>query len=173
MQHSTMAAIALPVGVHTVSSNQIQFTIGDPTDEGVTNINFADGDKIVLNDLRSPSCLITFLCLKLSWEPRVMGTRRINMDGWRGNSAMLGKDWILRGLLEEVWILWHRHGSIEQQHVQPHEIHKRHHYELRGWSWIGRWPLHARRLPWKEQTPETTQESTRSQASIPRHEEGS
>ena len=42
---------ALPVGVHTVSGNQIQFTIGDPTDEGVTNINFADGDKIVLNVL--------------------------------------------------------------------------------------------------------------------------
>ena len=43
--------LALPVGVHTVSGNQIKFTIGDPTDEGVTNIDYADGDKVVLNVL--------------------------------------------------------------------------------------------------------------------------
>jgi len=41
--------LALPVGVHTISGNQIQFTIGDPTDEAGTNVDFADGDDVIIN----------------------------------------------------------------------------------------------------------------------------
>jgi hypothetical protein len=43
------ANLALPVGVHDISGNQIQFTIGDATNEATTNLAVADGDDIVLN----------------------------------------------------------------------------------------------------------------------------